>query len=62
MLIVLIMGLITRAGGHIARMMWTRALYRGAKRRRVEENDEISLDELKKNKMSKTKAGFHLKA
>ena len=58
MLIVLIMGLITRAGGHIARMMWTRVLYRGA---HVDEDDEISLDETKKNKMTKTMAGFHLK-
>ena len=58
MLIVLIMGLITRAGGHIARMMWTRALYRGGN---VDEENEISLDETKKNKKSKIKASFHLK-
>ena len=52
------MGLITRTVGHITRMMWPRALYRGAN---VEKDDEISLDELKENTMSKTKAGFHLK-
>ena len=52
------MSLINRAMGHIARMIWTRALYRGAN---VKEDDEISLDQIKTNKMSKTKAGFHLK-
>ena len=45
--------------GLIARMMCCRG-------NKIEEGDErideISLDELKENKMSKTKAGFHLKA
>ena len=56
------MGFIARTLGRIARMLGTRALYRGANVEEDEIIDKISLGEIKESKMSKTKAGFHFKA